>query len=157
MALLFLLFFALDLLHAEVSFRRYTTIRRRRNPFAFVRAAAAAAAALARVTLLACFSLRTRSFVWTSSRTMVATSWRISAHSGSVEAYNMYVKKLGKYTHLLLCWPMFWVCQAHTNEDRRLLSSLPIQHGKRQGHSPASSILFQLHQTILRTPCQCEL
>jgi len=115
------------------------------------------AAALARVILPSCFSLRTRSFVWTSSRTIVATSWRISAHSWSVRACDVCVMVPGKYTHPLLCWPMFRVCQARTSEDRRLLSLLPVQHGKRQGHNPASRILFQLHQTILQTPCECEL
>ena len=47
---------------------------------------------------------------------------------------------------------MFRVCRARTNEDRLLLSLLPIQHGTRRGHIPASSVLFQPHRTSLQTP-----
>ena len=133
-------FFAFDFLRTEISSwlsSRYTTTRRRRNLFSFARAAAAAV--LARVTLLAWFSFRARSLLWMSSRTRAATPWRISAHSGSV--CDLSVEVSGKYTHPALCRSMFRVRQARTNENHLLLSSLPAQHGTRQGRSSASSIL----------------
>lgn len=52
---------------------------------------------------------------------------------------------------------MFRVCQAQTNEDRLPLSSFPVQYGIHRGHDPASSMLFQLHLTILQTRRQCKL
>lgn len=71
---------------------------------------------------------------------------------GSVEVCDPGVKVSDKYTHSALYRPVFRVCQARTNEDRLLFSSPPVQDGTRRGHSPASRILFRLHQTILQTP-----
>jgi len=119
--------------------------------------AATAAAALARVTLLAWFSFRTCSLLWISSRTIVATPWRISAHSRSIEVRAPNIKVSGKYTHPALYRPVFRICRAHMNEDRLLFSSFLVQRGTRRGHSPASSILFRLRQAILQTTRQCKL
>jgi hypothetical protein len=69
--------------------------------------------------------------------------------SWSVEVCDPIVKESGKYTHPALYRSILRVCQARTNEDHLLLSSRRVQRGTRREHSPASSILFRLHQAIL--------